>query len=95
MTEKHKIERSINLNLTIGQGKTSKTTRDLHELAPEPAIPSCDFVQRLSHFNSCQLTIIWMSIIKLNTGFILPQQLESLTFHIDFPVVQTDGRTVT
>ena len=53
MTEKHKIERSINLNLTIGQGKTSKTTRDLHELAPESAIPSCDFVQRISHFNSC------------------------------------------
>ena len=73
MTEKHKIERSINLNLTIGQGKTSRTTRDLYELAREPAIPSCDFVQRLSHFNSCQLPLIWMSINKLNTGFMLPQ----------------------
>ena len=37
MTEKHKIEPSIiNLNLTTGQGKTSKTTRDLDELALEP-----------------------------------------------------------
>ena len=33
-----------------------------------------------------------MSSIKLNTGYRLPHKLESLTFHICFPVVRTDGR---
>ena len=53
MSEKHKIEPSINLNLTTGQGKTSKTTRDLHELAPEPAIPLCDSVHWIPCFKGC------------------------------------------
>ena len=33
-----------------------------------------------------------MSSIKLNTGYRLPHWLESLTFHICFPVVRTNGR---
>ena len=51
--------------------------------------------QQIPYFDSCQLTIIWMSIIKLNTGYRLPNWQESLTFHIGFPVVWTDGHMVT
>ena len=62
-------------------------------LVPEPAMRSCDLGQRITCFNSCQLTIVWMSMIKLNTGYGLPRQLESLTFHIGFSVVRTDGQS--
>ena len=62
-------------------------------LAPEPAIRSCDLGQRMPCFNSCQLTIVWMSMIKLTTGYGLPHKLEILTFQIGFSVVRTDGRT--
>ena len=71
------------------------TTGDLDELASEPTIRSCVSGQRILFFDSCQFTIIWMSIIKLNTSYRLPHQQKSLTFHIGFPVVRTDGRTVT
>ena len=60
-----------------------------------PAIRSCECCQWILCFKGCQLTIIWKSIIKLNTSYSLPQQLESLTFHIGFPVERTDGPTVT
>ena len=42
-------------------------------LVPEPAMQSCDLGQRITCFNSCQLTIVWMSMIKLNTGYGLPR----------------------
>ena len=45
-------------------GKLQKT-RDLNELTSEPAIRSCDFGQWIPCFDSCQLTIIQMSIVKL------------------------------
>ena len=31
--------------------------------------PQCDTGQRIPWFDTCQLTIIWMSIIRLNTGY--------------------------
>ena len=64
---------------------------DFDELAPEPAMHSFDSGQLIPRLDSCQLTIICMSI--LNTGFRLPHQLENVTFHIGFPVVQTDRWT--
>ena len=33
---------------------------------------SCHSGQQIPCFDSCELTIIWMSIIKLNTGYRLP-----------------------
>ena len=42
-----------------------RKTRYFEELAPEPAIRSYDPGQLIPCFDSCQLTIIWMSIIKL------------------------------
>ena len=44
MTEKHKLE-------PTRQRKTKKT-RDLDELAPAPAIRSCDYGQRILYFDS-------------------------------------------
>ena len=35
-------------------------SRDLNELAPEPAIRSCDTGQRIPCFDSCQLTLMWV-----------------------------------
>ena len=68
---------------------------NLDELAPEPTKRSCDTGQLIPCFDSCQLlTIIWMSIIKLNTRYRPPHSLERLTFHIiGFPAVRTDGQT--
>ena len=40
MTEKRKLEPAINEKLITAQWNTSKKTHKLHELAPEPAIPS-------------------------------------------------------
>ena len=93
MTEKHKPQLTINLLANNWQRKTSKKkkkTRNLDELASEPAIRSCDSHQRITCFESCQLAAIWISLIKLNIWYKLPHQLESLTFHIGFPVVRTD-----
>ena len=56
-------------------------------LTPEPAIRSCDLGQRILCCNSCQLTIVWMPMIKLNTGYVL--YLESLTFHMHYTVTNT------
>ena len=42
-----------------------KKTCDFNELAPEPTIPSCDTGQRIHFFDTDQLTITWMSIIRL------------------------------
>ena len=39
----------------------------------------------LPSLDSCQLTSTWMCSIRLH----VPQKLESVTFHIDFPVVWT------
>ena len=46
-----------------------KKTCHLNELAPETAIRSCHTGQHIPWFDTCQLTIIWMSIIRLNTGY--------------------------
>ena len=65
------------------------------ELAPEPVTRSCDNGQRIPCFDSCQLTIIWMSVIKLSTGYMLPHYRESLTFHIDCPMCgRMDGHVI-
>ena len=48
-------------------------TRDLGEFASEPAIQSCGSGQWIPFFDSCQLTIIWMSVVKLNTGYRVPR----------------------
>ena len=50
MTLEHKLEPAINEKLITGQRKT----RDLDELAPEPAIWSSIFGQRIPCFDSCQ-----------------------------------------
>ena len=56
-----------------------------------PARHSFDSGQRIPRLDSYQLTIKCISINELNTHFRLPYQLENVTFHIGFPVVQTDG----
>ena len=66
--------------------------RDLGELSSEPAIWSGDSGQRIPCFDNCQLTIIWMSVIKLS-GYRLPYWQENVTFYIGYLVVRTDGRT--
>ena len=88
--------KNINLSLrsiTNNWAAESLITSDLDELAPKPAMHSFDSGQRIPRLDSCQLTIIRMSINKLNTCFRLPYQLENVTFHIGFPVMQVYGRT--
>ena len=63
-----------------------KKKSELDELTLEPIIRSCHSGQQIPCFDSCELTIIWMSIIKLNTGYML-----HVTFHIGFPVVRPNG----
>ena len=61
--------------------KLKKKKCHLNELAPGTAIRSCDTGQRIPWFETCQLTIIWMSIIRLNTGYrppILARKLDIL-----------------
>ena len=65
-----------------------KKARGLNELAPEPVIRSCDSGQRISCFDSGQLTIIWMTVYYQVT-----YRLEA--FHIGFPVARTDGHVMT
>ena len=54
--------------------------------------------QQITRFDTCQLTLIGTSVIRLNTGYRLLLWLENLTFHIIwFPCDaegQVDGRTV-
>ena len=47
-------------------------TLDLGEFASEPAIQSCGSGQWIPCFDSCQLTVLWMSVIMLNTDYSLP-----------------------
>ena len=51
------------------------------QLAPEPAIQSCDTGQPIPCFDSCQLSLIWMFIIKSNTDYRFPH---SRKFDISF-----------
>ena len=46
--------------------KLKKKKRYLDALVREHVIGSCGFGQQIPCFDSYQLTIIWMSIIKLN-----------------------------
>ena len=39
------------------------------------AIQSCDTGQQLPYFDSGQMTITWMSTIKLNTDYTCPEHL--------------------
>ena len=66
VTEKHKLEPVINNNWSV---ESLKKTCDLNEFEPEPEIQPCDYGQQIAYFDSCQLTVIWMSqsVIKLNT----------------------------
>ena len=57
------------LKATNWSAENFKKALNLSELAPEPVIRSCGSGQRIPCFDSCQLTIIWMSIIALNTGY--------------------------
>ena len=50
------------MNTIKNNGK--KKTRHLNELTLEPAIQSCDSGQWIAFYDSCQLTIIWMSTVK-------------------------------
>ena len=49
------------LKLTTGHWKTSN---DLDELAPKPAIQLCDTGQWIPCCDTRQLTTVWMSIIS-------------------------------
>ena len=51
MTEKHKLE-------PTRQRKTLKKTCELDELAPAPAIRSCDYGQRILYFDIFQMSNI-------------------------------------
>ena len=58
----------------------------------EPAIWSCDTVQQIPCFNSCQMAIIWMSNIKVNEGEAAFLHCRSTLMGAIFcyPVIQTD-----
>ena len=45
-------------------GQLPNKSRHLNELTHEPSIWQCDTGQWLSCFDSCQLTILWMSNVK-------------------------------
>jgi len=79
----------------IGGAENLQKTRGLDKLAPEPAIQSCDSGQQIPCFDSFQLTIIWMFITKLNTGYRLPYQIENVTFHTCGAEGRAHGCTVT
>ena len=78
------IDQLKNTNLTADNFKTN-TYPD--GSTPEPAIWSCDTGQRIPRFDSRQLTTTWISKIRLRA----PTLVESVIFHIGYPVVQTDG----
>ena len=52
------------MRLNIDRDLVKQLPHHLDELTHEPAIWSCDTGQWLSSFESCQLTILWMSNIK-------------------------------
>ena len=87
MTGKHNLELAISYKLTTGQRKTLKKTWGLDDLAPEPAIRSCDSGQRILCFGSCQLTIIWIS-------YQVKHRLQAPTLFWQFTLVSLSfGRT--
>ena len=67
--EIHKSLAFCQLKTTNWSAENFKKALNLSELAPEPVLRSCGSGQRIPCFDSCQLTIIWMSIIELNTGY--------------------------
>ena len=58
------IVRDLGKQLTIVSGHHPNKSRHLNDLTHEPAIWSWDTGQWLSCFDSCQLTILWISYIK-------------------------------
>ena len=76
MTEKHKLEPAIIKSEQLVSEKL-EIHIDLNELAPESVLWSCDSGQRIPCFDICQLTIIWMSIIKLSSGYWLHSRLRT------------------
>ena len=56
------IDRDLVKQLVSGQ--LPNNSRHLDELTHEPPIWQCDTGQWLSCFDSCQLTILWMSNVK-------------------------------
>ena len=56
------IDRDLVKQMVSGQ--LPNRSRHLDELTHEPAMWSCDTGQWLSCFDSCQLTILWMSNIQ-------------------------------
>ena len=57
-----------NRKTALGQRSTKKTTFSRLAQKPEPAIWSRDTGQRIPCFDRCQLTMIWMSKIKVKTN---------------------------
>ena len=67
----HKFIHVLNLREEL-YAENFKKTCVLNEVASEPAIQSCDSGQQIPCFDTSQLTIIWMPIIKLNADCRLP-----------------------
>ena len=64
LARKYEIEHWSRSSKAINWSADSfQKTRHVDELTHEPAIWSCDTSQWLSCFDSCQLTILWMSNI--------------------------------
>ena len=69
-----------------------KKVNDLNKLKLEPAARSCATGQQIPLSDSCQMTITWTSIIKLNVGCRLPDKLKNAISHW-LSLVRTDERT--
>ena len=64
LARNYEIEHWSRSSKTNGQRPLPYKSRHLDELTHEPAIWSCDTGQWLSCFDSCQLTMLWMSNIQ-------------------------------
>ena len=69
-----------------------KKVNDRSKVKLEPAARSCATGQQIPFSDSCQLTITWTSIIKLNVGCRLPDKLKNVISHW-LSLVRADGRT--
>ena len=66
MTEKHKLEPAINQKLTTGEKKTSKEQLTWVSWHLSPRYSHVTMASRYSIMTAVKLTIICMSIIKLD-----------------------------
>ena len=70
----------------------SQGINDFKKLKLEPAARSCATGQQILFSDSCQLTITWTSIIKLNVGCRLPDKLKNVISHW-LSLARMDGRS--